>query len=336
VIGEGNRLAHAAALAVAELPSQAYNPLFIHGRPGLGKTHLLHAIGNFLRAHADGVTVRYASVETFTAAYVRAARGRDLQAFKERFRDVNVLLVDDVQFMATKTHTKEEFFHTFNALYDAGSQLVLTNDRSPGEMDAFEDRLVERFAGGLVAGLDPPDFQARLAILRKRARVDGLDVGEPTLTEIARRLPTSVRTLEGALIRLVAHASLRSLEPTPGLAREVLARASGAEPEGEPPTVERIQSLTAEAFGIDRAALLRKDRRAHVATARQVAMYLARELTHESLPELGRSFAGRNHSTVLHAHRRVLAALERDSDLQRTVEDLWTRLGGPGESDRPG
>ncbi len=332
VIGAGNRLAHAAALAVAESPSQAYNPLFIHGQPGLGKTHLLHAIGNYLRTHSAGLTVRYAPVELFTAAFVRAARGGDVATFKERFRDVNVLLIDDVQFMANKTQTKEEFFHTFNALYEGGSQLVLTNDRAPGDMDAFEERLVERFGGGLVAELDAPDFEVRLAILRKRAHLDGLDLDDATLAEVARRVPASVRSLEGALIRLVAHASLHGDSPSPAVARAALG--PSAHEEAGPPTVERIQSLTAEVFGLDRAALLRKDRRASVARARQVAMYLARELTTDSLPELGRRFAGRNHSTVLHAHRKVLASLEDDPELRTTVEALWRRLGGVHDSDR--
>jgi chromosomal replication initiator protein len=325
VIGPSNRLAHAAALAVAELPSHAYNPLFIHGEPGVGKTHLLHAIGHYLRAHGDGATVRYAPVETFTRLFVRAARGGEVEAFKLRFRDVNVLLVDDVQFMATKTVTKEEFFHTFNQLFEGGSQLVITNDRAPLEMGEFETRLVERFASGLVARLDPPEFATRLAILRKRALVDALvDVSDEALREVARVSPSSVRALEGALIRLVAHCSLAGRDATVEAVRDILG--TPPEPSVEPCTVDRIQRVTAEAFGVSVEALLRKDRRATVARARQVAMFLARELTRQSFPELGRCFAGRNHSTVIHAHGAVRAAMADDEPLRRQVEDLWTQL----------
>jgi chromosomal replication initiator protein len=326
VIGEGNRLAHAAALAVAEQPSHAYNPLFIHGRPGLGKTHLLHAIGNYLHAHSETVSVRYAPVEVFTNLFVRAARGGEVEGFKARFRDVHVLLVDDVQFLANKAMTKEEFFHTFNALFEGGGQLVITNDRAPCEMGEFETRLVERFASGLVAALDPPEFAARVAILRKRAELDGLaGVGEDTLREVARRAPGSVRALEGALIRLMALTSLRGEEPTPQAARRFLGATADAD-SSEGCTIESIQDATAGAFGLTREALLRKDRTNRVARARQVAMYLARELTEESLPEIGRVFAGRNHSTVLHAHRRVAQALAHDDSMRRTVEELWARL----------
>ena len=325
VIGPGNRLAHAAALAVAELPSHAYNPLFIHGPPGLGKTHLLQAIGHYLRAHGDGVTVRYTPVDVFTRLFVRAARERDVEGFKARFRGVDVLLVDDVQFMATKAMTKEEFFHTFNALFEGGSQLVITNDRSPEEMGDFEVRLVERFASGLVAELDPPEFDTRLAILRKRADLDGLGtIEDDTLREVARLAPPSVRALEGALIRVVAHCSLAGRHPSREVARELL----GAPEAGdvEPCTVERIQAVTADAYGLAPEALLRRDRRANPARARQVAMFLAREITGESFPELGRCFGGRNHSTILHAHREVRRAMLEDDALCLRVDSLWALL----------
>ena len=325
VIGPGNQLAHAAALAVAELPGHAYNPLFIHGEPGLGKTHLLHAIAHYVRAHGDGVSVRYVPVEAFTRLFVRAARGGEVESFKRRFRGVNVLLVDDVQFMATKTATKEEFFHTFNELFEGGSQLVITNDRAPVEMGEFETRLVERFASGLVVRIDAPEFETRLAILRKRARVDALEgVDDGALHEIARLTPTSVRAVEGALIRLVAHCSLAGREATPEAVRSVMGVPDDPEPEAC--SVERVQALTAEAFGVSAEALLRKDRRATVARARQVAMFLARELTDQSFPELGRAFGNRNHSTVLHAHHAVRGALIENERLRKQVDDLWSRL----------
>ena len=326
VICDGNRMSHAAALAVAENPGQAYNPLFMYGRPGLGKTHLLHAIGNYARRYGSGLSVRYVTVEEFTNEFVRAARARDTVAFKERFRGADILLVDDIQFLGDKARTKEEFFHTFNALYEAGRQLVITSDRPPSEIEHLEARLAERFEWGLVTDLEPPDFRARMAILEKRVSLDGL-VGVPTATlgAIASRVTSSVRALEGALIRVVAYASLRGDPATPGHAEQVLGRLY---PAAEPPQspVERIQSTTAASFGLTREDLLASDRRPRVALARQVAMFLARELTEQSLPALGREFAGRNHSTILHAHRRVAERMSADAETQATVEALARRL----------
>ena len=326
VIGDGNRLAHAAALAAAEQPGQAYNPLFIHGPPGLGKTHLLNAIGNYVEAFGGGMRVRYATVEDFTSDFVRSIRGGRGEAFRRHFRDADVLLVDDIQFLADKMRTKEEFFHTFNSLYESGSQVVITSDRSPTDLEEFEARLTERFGSGLVAELAPPSIEVRLAILRKRASLDALgQVGDDTLEEIARHVQASVRVLEGALIRVVAYSSLRGVPATPELATEVLARLY---PAGRQLgcTVERIQDATAEAFGLTREALLARDRRPLVAQARQVAMYLARELTDEGLPSIGRSFGGRNHTTVLHAHRKVAADARVDERTRRRLEDLRSSL----------
>lgn len=326
VIGDGNRLAHAAALAAAEQPGQAYTPLFIHGPPGLGKTHLLHAIGNYVTDFGDGMRVRYATVEDFTAEFVQSIRRGKGDAFRQHFRDADVLLIDDVQFLADKLRTSEEFFHTFNSLYESGSQLVLTSDRSPSDLDDFEARLTERFACGLVAELQPPSLEVRLAILRKRASLDALNqVGDDTLEEIARQVQASVRVLEGALIRVVAYSSLRGVPATPELASEVLERLY---PAGRQVgcTVERIQEATAEAFGLTRDALLARDRRPLVAQARQVAMYLARELTDEALPSIGRSFGGRNHTTVLHAHRKVAEDTRLDDGARRRVEELRSSL----------
>jgi chromosomal replication initiator protein len=329
VICDGNRLGHAAALAVAEMPSQAYNPLFIHGRPGLGKTHLLHAIGNYVQAYGDGITVRYATVEEFTAAFVKAVRNKDNQAFRERFRGADVLLVDDIQFLAEKLKTEEEFFHTFNALYESGAQLVIASDRKPRDIGVLEARLQERFEHGLVAELEPPDFEARMAILRKRARVDSLqEVADDTLAEVAGHVNASVRSLEGALIRVIAYASLRGESATPRLARQVLERLY---PRGEQDTggctLEQIQEAAADLFGVTRAELLARNRTPRVAFARQVAMYVARELTDETLPSIGRGFGDRNHTTVLHAHRRIAAEMTRDQHTLEAVDALRTRVG---------
>ena len=326
VIGDGNRMAHAAALAVAELPAQAWNPLFIHGPPGLGKTHLLHAIGNYVHRYGEGLRVRYATVEDFMAEFVQAIRRRSTDAFRERFRDVDVLLLDDVQFIADKVRTKEELFHTFNALYESGRQLVFTSDRSPTDLEAFEDRLKERFECGLVAEVVPPDASVRLAILRKRVRQDGLEgVPDETLETVARAVGASVRVLEGALIRVVAYASLSDRPPTPELAMEVLGRLYRHGP-AQPCSVRRIQEATAEAFGISAEALLARDRTPTVAFARQVAMYLARELTDQGLPALGREFGGRNHTTVLHAWKRVSELVDRPGEKRETVVGIRRRL----------
>ena len=330
VIGDGNRLAHAAALAVAEMPAQAYNPLFIYGAPGLGKTHLLHAIGNYIRLHGRGLRVRYATVEEFTGEFVRSLRLGDTATFRDSFRDVDVLLLDDVQFLAEKVRTKEEFFHTFNALYETGRQLVLTSDRAPADHDEFEARLRERFASGLVADLQAPELDVRVAILRKRAGLDAVhEVSEATLLEIASRVTASVRSLEGALIRVVAYASLKGQEPTPELASELLASLYTASAHRRC-SLRAIQQATAEEFGITCDALLAHDRRPTVTFARQVAMYLARELTDGSLPSIGRQFGGRNHSTVLHAHRKIASDLHHNEDVVRRVDSLRRRLEARG------
>jgi chromosomal replication initiator protein len=334
VIGDGNRLAHAAALAVAELPAQAWNPLFIHGPPGLGKTHLLHAIGNYVSRYGHGLRVRYATVEAFTSEFVQAVRVRRTDVFRERFRDVDVLLLDDVQFLADKVRTKEELFHTFNALYESGRQLVITSDRSPVDLEAFEARLQERFECGLVAELAPPTAGVRHAILRKRVRQDGLeDVPDETLEAVARLVGASVRVLEGALIRVIAYASLVDKPPTPELAMEVLGRLY-RRGSSERSSVRRIQEATAEEFGISADKLLARDRTPKVAFARQVAMYLARELTDQGLPALGREFGGRNHTTVLHAWKRVSKLVDKPGEKRETVDAIRRRLDRETTDDR--
>jgi chromosomal replication initiator protein len=329
VIGEGNRFAHAASLAVAELPAQAYNPLFLHGRPGIGKTHLLHAIGNYVQRYDAGLRVRYATIEEFTTGFVDAIRRHRTGDFKDDFRTADVVLIDDVQFLAGRDKTREEFFHTFNALLDNGRQLVISSDRSPEDLPGLEDRLAERFRAGLVVELEPPPADLRRAILAKRARLDGLEVPAQVLNEIAMRIDSSVRALEGALIRVVAYASLKGEDPTPSLVRHVLRRL-GEDTAPDACGLSEIVDAAAQEFGVAPDSLLARDRRPTVATARQVAMYLARELTEHSLPEIGRGIGGRNHTTVLHAVNRVSAALRTDPAVRKAVDNLHRRLGRSG------
>lgn len=330
VIGPHNRLAHAAALAVAEIPAHAYNPLFIYGPPGLGKTHLLHSVGNYVRAFGGGLEVRYSTVEAFTSEFVSALAAKSTTAFKQRFRGADLLLLDDVQFLQNKARTEEEFFHTFNSLYEAGSQIILTSDRPPADLGALEDRLRERFACGLVTDIGRPDFATRLAILRKRAAHDGLLVADDsTLETIATACTGNVRALEGTLIRVVAYASLTSRPLTPDLAAEVISRLSLRADAAEPATVARIQEATCRLFSITHDELLSRSRDPRLTWPRHLAMYLSRELTSDSLPAIGRQFGGRDHSTVLNAHRRASAQMQRDAVTYAQVEELTSRINEP-------
>jgi chromosomal replication initiator protein len=330
VIGDCNRLAHASALTVAELPAQAYNPLFICGPPGVGKTHLLNSIANLLLSHNPGLTVRCTTGEAFTNEFLNALGGGHTDGFKARFRHVDVLLMDDVQFLERKAKTEEEFFHTFNALHDGGRQIILTSDRSPQDLQALEDRLRERFVAGLVADIEPPDLSTRMAILRKRAQHDHVQIaGEGALEVIADRVASNVRALEGALIRIVAFSSLTGRPLTSELAKEVLDRLYPSLPsDGHcgSPSVEDIQVAACEHFGLSRKELLSPSRMPHVAWPRQVAMYLSRELTRESLPAIGRRFSGRNHTTVLHACRRTTARIAEDPGARDVVDKLRRSL----------
>jgi chromosomal replication initiator protein len=326
IIGDSNRLAHAACLAAAELPGQAYNPLFLHAPPGLGKTHLLHAIGNYVLAFGGGATVRYTTVEAFTNHFISALGSKSLSRFKRAYRDADVLLIDDVQFLASKAKTEEEFFHTFNALYETGRQLVITCDRLPRELVALEDRLRERFESGLVADIQPPDYATRLTILRKRAALDHVSLAETDVLElIAERVTANIRSLEGALIRVMAYASLTHRPIDTELAQTVLetmypikGRASLS--------VADVQRVVADYFEISVSELVSSSRTARVTWPRQLAMHLSREITRAPLEAIGQAFGGRNHSTIHYACARVSDRIASDPNTSATIDELTQNI----------
>jgi chromosomal replication initiator protein len=331
VIGVSNRFAHAAALAVAELPGQAYNPLFLYGPPGVGKTHLTQAIGNYIALNDSRLEVRYATVESFTSEFTNALRTSAVHHFKRAYREADVLLLDDVQSFESKPKTAEEFFHTFDALLGSGSQVVITADRPPSTLPLIESRLRERFEAGLVVDLQRPDFPTRLSIVRKRAGTYGLMENQAGVLEyLARRVSTSVRTLEGALVRSRAYASLTQQPLTVDLVEHVLTtlQASGAAPELDrpSPTIECIQQVTSAALRLSATDLNSPKRSRQVVYARQLAMYLCRELTSLSLPAIGKGFGGRDHTTVLHAHRQIRSRIFSDSAVRELVERLVENL----------
>ena len=327
VIGSSNRFAHAAALAVAEAPAQAYNPLFIYGGTGLGKTHLLQAIGQYVSEHTQGSTTRYVTSETFMNDFINSLRDKRIEGFKQRYRTYDVLLVDDIQFFEGKERIQEEFFHTFNSLYEAGRQIVISSDRPPKEIATLEERLRSRFEWGLITDIQPPDLETRIAILRKKVTTDRIAIADPeVLTFIAGRVSTNIRELEGALTRVVAFSSLTGLELTVELAEQVL---RDLFPHGDAVpavTITRIQEAVSDRFGLSVVELCSQRRSQAVAYPRQVAMYLSRELTDASLPKIGKEFGGRDHTTVIHATSKITRLISEDRSVYNLVQDLTARI----------
>ena len=327
VIGPSNRFAHAAALAVAETPARAYNPLFIYGGVGLGKTHLLHAIGHFTGENHPGLSVRYVSVETFTNEFINSLRDGAMRSFKDRYRGTDILLIDDIQMLEGREQTQEEFFHTFNALHESGKQIVISSDRPPSAIKTLEDRLRSRFEMGLITDVQPPDLELRIAILRKRVKTDGYQIRDPeVLSFIAARVSTNVRQLEGALIRVVAHSSISGRPVTVELAQEVLTDLFPAA-DGEL-RMDLIQEAVARHYAISIDELVGEKRTKRVVVPRQVAMYLCRELTDASLPAIGRAFGGRDHTTVLYAVQKISGLLTDGGDVYESVQALTQSLAG--------
>jgi chromosomal replication initiator protein len=326
VIGSSNRFAHAAALAVAEAPAQAYNPLFIYGGTGLGKTHLLQAIAQYVMEHSSDLAVRYVTSETFMNDFINSLRDKRIEGFKQRYRNYDVLLIDDVQFFEHKERIQEEFFHTFNSLYEAGSQIVMSSDRPPREIATLEARLRSRFEWGLITDIQPPDLETRIAILRKKVKTDGIHVADPqVLSFIAGRISTNIRELEGALTRVVAFSSLTGRAMSPDLAQDVL---KDVFPAGELPqvSIKTIQETICERFGLSQEELCGHKRNHDIVYPRQVAMYLSRELTDSSLPKIGKEFGGRDHTTVIHATSKIARMIKADRSVYNLVQELTARI----------
>ena len=327
VIGSSNRFAHAAAVAVAEAPAKAYNPLFIYGESGLGKTHLLHAIGHYARSLYPGTRVRYVSSEEFTNEFINSIRDGKGDAFRKRYRDVDILLVDDIQFLASKESTQEEFFHTFNTLHNANKQIVLSSDRPPKQLVTLEDRLRNRFEWGLTTDVQPPELETRIAILRKKAVQEQLNAPPEVLEFIASRISRNIRELEGALIRVTAFASLNRQPVDLGLTEQVLKDLiPGGEDASPEITAPAIMSATADYFGLTVDDLCGSSRSRVLVTARQIAMYLCRELTDLSLPKIGAQFGGRDHTTVMHADRKIRALMAERRSIYNQVTELTNRI----------
>ena len=330
VIGSSNRFAHAAALAVAEAPAQAYNPLFIYGSTGLGKTHLLQAIGHYIGEHLRDLSVCYVTSERFMNDFINSLRDKRIEGFKQRYRTFGVLLIDDIQFLEHKERIQEEFFHTFNTLYEAGKQIVISSDRPPRQIATLEQRLRSRFEWGLMTDIQPPDLETRIAILQKKVRTDGIQVADPQLlTFIAGRVSTNIRELEGALTRVVAFSSLTGRPMTVDLAQDVL---RDVFPQGEAAqvSIERIQDEVSERFGLSKEELIGDRRSQNIVYPRQVAMYLSRELTDSSLPRIGRHFGGRDHTTVIHATSKIARLIREDRSVYNLVQELTARVKQAG------
>jgi chromosomal replication initiator protein len=325
VIGNGNRFAHAACLAVAEAPAKAYNPLFIYGGVGLGKTHLMHAIGHYILEQNPKIKVVYVSSEKFTNELINSIKDDKTVEFRNKYRNIDVLLVDDIQFLTNKERTQEEFFHTFNALHEANRQIIISSDRPPKEIPTLEDRLRSRFEWGLIADIQPPDFETRIAILKKKAETENLDVPDDVFSYIASKIDTNIRELEGALIRVIAYSSLTNNEINIDLATEAL---KDILPTLKPKqiTSDLIIDVVSDYFNLKPSDFKAKKRTRTVAFPRQIAMYLCRELTDASLPKIGEEFGGRDHTTVIHAYDKISKEMEEDVSLKNIIKELTDRI----------
>lgn len=325
MVGKGNQLAHAAALAVAEEPGVFYNPLFFYGGVGLGKTHLMHAIGHQMLENNPHARVKYVTSESFANDFINSIKSKHQEEFRQEYRNVDLLLVDDIQFFSDKVGTPEEFFHTFNALYDDKKQIVLSSDRLPNEIPKLQQRLVSRFKWGLSVDITPPDLETRIAILRNKAETEHLKVPDDTLSYIAGQIDSNIRELEGALMRVQAYAKLNGQPVSTSLAAEALQSLNGA-PQTKELSIAMIQEKVAKFFHVTVAELKGKKRVKTIVIPRQIAMYLARELTEASLPKIGQEFGGKDHTTVIHAHEKISEALKSDEELKKEVAKLRAEL----------
>lgn len=326
VIGNNNRFAHAASLAVAEAPANAYNPLFIYGGVGLGKTHLMHAIGHYILKQNPNANVVYLSSEKFTNELINSIRYDKNIEFRNRYRNVDVLLIDDIQFIAGKESTQEEFFHTFNALHEANKQIILSSDRTPREIPKLEDRLRSRFEGGLIADIQPADLETRVAILRKKANEDKLEIDDDVLQYVADKIQSNIRELEGALTRVIAYSTLTNRDINIDLANEALKDIIANKPKQI--NVNLIKEVIGKHYGIKREDFDSKRRTRNISYPRQIAMYLCRELTDLSLPRIGDEFGGRDHTTVIHAYDKISNEIKAKQDFKHEIEDIITQIKG--------
>lgn len=325
VIGNSNRFAHAASLAVAESPAKAYNPLFIYGGVGLGKTHLMHAIGHYILENTPKSKVVYVTSEKFTNELINSIKDDKNEEFRNKYRNVDVLLIDDIQFIAGKERTQEEFFHTFNTLYEANKQIILSSDRPPKEIPTLEDRLRSRFEWGLIADIQAPDFETRIAILKKKADVENLNIDNEVMVYIANKIKSNIRELEGALIRIVAYSSLTNREINVDLASEALKDIISSK-NSKQVTIELIQDIVSSYYNLKIEELKSARRTRNIAYPRQIAMYLCRKLTDMSLPKIGEEFGGRDHTTVIHAYEKISKNIKKDDNLENIINDLTKKI----------
>lgn len=328
VIGPGNRFPHAASLAVAEAPAQAYNPLFIYGGVGLGKTHLMHAIGHYVLANKPDAKVIYTSSEKFTNEFIKSIRDNKGEQFREKYRSIDILLIDDIQFIQNKEQTQEEFFHTFNELHQANKQIVISSDRPPKEIAKLEDRLRSRFEWGLIVDITPPDYETRMAILQKKIEEENLDIPIEALTYIANQIQSNIRELEGALTRVLAFSKLQGEPITTELTAAALKDIIQA-PKSKKITIQDIQKVVGEYYSVRIEDFSAKKRTKSIAYPRQIAMYLSRELTDFSLPKIGEEFGGRDHTTVIHAHEKISTDIKNDPTFKQEVENLEKEIRNP-------